>query len=135
MNVGLQAQTKSASTLLAGRLPGGDPVRLLGQRTSSPAENDTHRHNEQEVAPANPTAQSATPGVSFDFMKIPLFPPSRVNRPHASSLAAEPPLPCSIQPKLAIGQVDDALEHEANRVADQVMLPAAGSRAPMVQPK
>jgi hypothetical protein len=36
-------------------------------------------------------------------------------------------MPGVIQPKLAIGRVDDPLEHEADRVADEVMrMPAAG---------
>src|ERR1700738_3928023 len=42
-----------------------------------------------------------------------MFAPDRAGRPQTSS-----PF---VQPKLAIGQVSDPLEHEANRVADQVM--------------
>src|SRR6185369_15959102 len=38
------------------------------------------------------------------------------NRP--SRLQASPPL---VQPKLSVGQVSDPLEHEADRIADQVM--------------
>ena len=37
------------------------------------------------------------------------------------SLSPEPPLSGILQRKLAIGEVDDPLEHEADRVADQVM--------------
>ena len=37
------------------------------------------------------------------------------------------PLPGVVQPKLAVGRVDDPLEHEADRVADQVMrMPVPG---------
>jgi Domain of unknown function (DUF4157) len=60
--------------------------------------------------------RKATPGVSWDFSQIPLFPPERASRSQGSS-----PQPAIIQPKLAVGQANDPLEHEADRVADQVM--------------
>jgi hypothetical protein len=51
-------------------------------------------------------------GRSWDFSETPVFPPDR-----------QPVLQAfGVQPKLAIGAVDDPLEHEADRVADQVML-------------
>src|SRR5262249_15348878 len=43
------------------------------------------------------------------------------NRTQSSYPLAPPPLPGGIQAKLAIGPVDDPLEHEADRVADLVM--------------
>jgi hypothetical protein len=49
--------------------------------------------------------------------EVPLFPPDRANRWSLSASA----LPGVIQAKLAVGAVDDPLEHEADRVADQVM--------------
>jgi hypothetical protein len=42
--------------------------------------------------------------------------PQAANRP--SRLKTSPPL---VQPKLSVGQVNDPLEHEADRIADQVM--------------
>ena len=53
---------------------------------------------------------------SWDFSRIPLYPSSaRAQR-----------LPGPIQRKLKVGAIDDPLEHEADRVADQVMrMPAA----------
>jgi hypothetical protein len=73
---------------------------------------------EQEAAPENTTARAAP---SWDFGKTPLFPPDRAYRPQPSSRLAATPLPGIIQAKLPVGQVNDPLEHEANRVADQVM--------------
>jgi hypothetical protein len=57
--------------------------------------------------------QDAGPNVLFDFSKIPVFARERQNRDQTSS-----PL---VQPNIIIGQVDDPLEREADRVADQVM--------------
>ena len=49
---------------------------------------------------ANSFAPRANPHLSSDFTKIPVFPPRR---------------------ELPIGRVDDPLEHEADRIADEVM--------------
>ena len=66
---------------------------------------------------ARPSPSSATrramPGVLWDFSTIPTYPAERANRRQA-------PLSL-VQPKLTIGSVDDPLEHEADRIADQVM--------------
>src|SRR5262249_16421195 len=57
--------------------------------------------------------QSGRAAASWDFGKTSIFPPSRQGR----SLA--------LQPKLTVGAVDDRLEYEADRVAEQVT-PGAG---------
>jgi hypothetical protein len=84
----------------------------------------------EEYGPEVSRAVREAPGPSWDFSKIPVFPPDQPNRSQASY-----PLPGIIQPKLAIGEVSDPLEHEADRVADQVMrMPApdiAISSAPL----
>jgi Domain of unknown function (DUF4157) len=91
-------------------------LRYLSHRLSNlPAKGRTERH-EQEATTENITARGATPGVSWDFAKIPIFPLERGSRSQGSS--AQPSI---IQPKLFIGQANDLLEHEANHVADQVM--------------
>src|SRR5712692_5576242 len=90
-------------------------LRLLAPRATSLAGNEPHDRNEQEVGPTSLTARGATPGVSWDFSKIPRYPPERGCRSQASSL------PGIIQPKLVVGAIDDPLEREADRVADQVM--------------
>ena len=72
-------------------------------------------------------ARGATPGSSWNFSKIPVFSPDRATEPQASSALAARPLPGAIQAKLVVGQVNDPLEHEADRIADQVMrMPAPG---------
>ena len=57
----------------------------------------------QRKVASNPT------GTAWAFDRTLLFSPDETRRTHA------------IQPKLAIGSADDPLEHEADRVADQVM--------------
>jgi hypothetical protein len=96
-------------------------LRYLTQRLSNlPAKEPTERH-EQEAVPENMTTREASRGPSWDFSKVPVFPPDRAYRPQPSSPLAATPLPGAIQAKLAVGQINDPLEHEANRVADQVM--------------
>jgi hypothetical protein len=57
--------------------------------------------------------------LSWDFSKIPVHPPVGAGRPHTLPPFTGPRLP--IQAKLAVGSTDAPLEHEADRVADQVM--------------
>jgi hypothetical protein len=96
-------------------------LRRSSQQGFSPTEKKVGGDHEQEGTPANMTAQVATPGVSWDFSKIPVFPPDRASRPQPSSPFAATPLLGATQARLAVGQVNDPLEHEADRVADQVM--------------
>ena len=119
------------STVLGHRL-GHDPVeqalflqrtignqatlRLLAQQTS----------RQQGSATENTMTGETPRGASWDFSKIPLFPPDR----QGSS-----PQPSIIQRKLVVGQANDPLEHEADRVADQVMrMPAAPEIEPAAAP-
>jgi outer membrane protein OmpA-like peptidoglycan-associated protein len=76
-------------------------------------ENDATRMAGQDAAP------------SWNFSKIPIFPPGRADRFQMPRSLAARRLPAPIQAKLKIGPVDDPLEHEADRVADQVMRVAA----------
>jgi hypothetical protein len=72
---------------------------------------------EKEADSAHTVAQEAAP--SWDFSKIPVFSPGRAERFQMPPLFPAPRLP--IQAKLKVGAVNDPLEHEADRVADQVM--------------
>jgi hypothetical protein len=74
-------------------------LRLLAQRARDVHENDDN---------ASTAIHAAAP--SWDFSKIPVFSPNPTTH-----------LPSPIQAKLKIGAVDDPLEHEADRLADQVM--------------
>src|SRR5215204_1786802 len=67
----------------------------------------------QAADPKREASPEGARSASWDFSKIPLFAPNRPSGPEASR-----PF---IQPKLMIGRVNDPLEHEADRVADQVM--------------
>jgi hypothetical protein len=56
---------------------------------------------------------------AWNFGEIPIHPPDRAGRPRAHSpLTASPSV---VQTKLIVGETNDPLEHEADRVADQVM--------------
>ena len=72
---------------------------------------------EKEANSAHTVAQEAAP--SWDFSRIPLYPPERMGGLETPSLAPVPRLP--IQAKLKVGAVNDPLEHEADRVSEQIM--------------
>jgi hypothetical protein len=94
-------------------------LRILAQRT--PSQVGPRGHNEQKAYPASLTAPGTNSRVSWDFSKVPLFPPDRASLPQARSCISALSLPNIIQPKLVVGEANDPLEHEADRVADQVM--------------
>src|SRR5262249_51040989 len=56
-------------------------------------------------------------GIAWDFSKAPIFPLDQLATSRTSHVSA----PLLIQPKLAVCEVNDPLEHEADRVAKQVM--------------
>jgi Domain of unknown function (DUF4157)/Lysine-specific metallo-endopeptidase len=102
-------------------LAAADRCTVPSQRAHNPVGKWPYGHSNEEAESVNLTAPVVTPGVSLDFGKI--FQqdsrlPSRTGKPTSPPAI---PLPSVIQPKLAIGPVDDPLEHEADRVADQVM--------------
>jgi hypothetical protein len=98
-------------------------LRLISQRTGSLTGNKQGNGREQE----NDREASKTLGASWDFSEIPIFSPDRARRPLPASGLAAALAPGTIQAKLVIGEVNDPFEHEADRVADQVMcVPAAG---------
>ena len=71
---------------------------------------------------------------SWDFSKIPVFSRGSEERLQLSPLLPAPRFP--IQAKLKIGAVNDPLEHEADRVAEQVMrMPAPGVSAAAAPPQ
>jgi len=91
-------------------------VRNTSQRISKPpakAPDELHRREAARVA-------GEAPSTAWDFTRIPVFPADRATEFRASSAPSAPPQPV-IQRKLVVGEVDDSREHDANRVADQVM--------------
>ncbi len=104
-------------------------LRLLAQRGPGFLE---PRDPQQEEA--GPSTQKATPGTSRDFSKIPLFAPGTVEPFQVPSYFSAPRLP--IQAKLKVGAVNDPLEHEADRLAGQVMrMPQLAVSISSAQPK
>jgi Domain of unknown function (DUF4157) len=88
------------------------PARQRSVSLAHPPSHDVGADHDQEAA--SPTVRAAQPGLSWDFGKMPIFPP------HAP-ISVAPPLQPGLQRKLVVGQVNDPLEHEADHVADQVM--------------
>ena len=107
--------------VLQGTIGNQAMLRLLAQRTSNLTKNRPEGDHEQEADPANLTSRGATPGVSWDLTQIPVFPPDRLDQPQPLFALTRRSLPSTIQPKLAVGPVDDPLEHEADRIADHVI--------------
>jgi hypothetical protein len=111
--------------MLQGTIGNQATLRYLTQRLSNlPAKGPAERH-EHKAAPENMTAREAPRGASWDFSKIPLFPSDRTTRSQGSS-----PLPSIIQPKLVAAELDDPLEHEADRISALV-----ASDSPQLQRK
>src|SRR5262249_61331733 len=65
-------QTKAAAT----------PTNKLAPQRWTLAAHRFGGHGKQEAGPASLTARGATLDPSWNFGKIPVFPPSRTNRPH-----------------------------------------------------
>jgi len=91
------------------------PVKLLVHSRSAPLAY-------ARKAAVDPDAP-ATPSRSWDFTKISIFPYDRPNRSQISFPLSTPSSPIVHWPKLVVGRVDDAVEHEAERVAKQVAAP------------
>ena len=90
----------------------------------------SHEANSASVA-----VRDAPRGLSWDFSKISMFSPDRATQPQVPSPLNLTPLPGVMKPKLAVGRVDDPLEHEADRVAEHVMrMPAPADRVVSAMP-
>ena len=96
-------------------------------RTGSPPGAKTTGSNAARAA-----GQGTAP--SWDFSKISLHPSGLAEQPQTSLLHWPPRLP--IQAKFKVGAVDDPLEREADRVADQMMrMPAPRVAPPQISRK
>lgn len=107
--------------MLQGSIASQATPRLLAQQALRSASSKPGGDHEQTGAAEAMMAREAPRGASWDFSKIPLFPHDRASWPQVLSPLAAPPLPNGTQPKLAIGSVDDPLEHEADKIADHVL--------------
>jgi Domain of unknown function (DUF4157) len=94
--------------------------RLLLRRPEKSREDERYDDTDREADRADTAGGSAAPGVSFDFGRVRLLPSERSGETDARSAGAGP-APRFLQAALAVGQVNDPLEHEADRIADRVM--------------
>jgi hypothetical protein len=76
-----------------------------------------HGGAEPEAGPAS--GRDGVPGAAWDFSQIPVSSPERMGGLQPPFPA--PRLPAPLQAKLVVGAVDDPLEREADRLAEQVM--------------
>jgi Domain of unknown function (DUF4157) len=92
-----------------------EPHHAIGDQAALqfPAERALSQSHSQE--------DGVVPGGSWSFPKTPIFQPGRTNQFPPQYLLTSPTWWGVIQPKLEIGSIDDPLEHEADRLADQVM--------------
>jgi hypothetical protein len=85
-------------------------------RAPHPARSAHYRHGLPDAEATNPTAAAATPAASTNLGA------TRAIAPDGASRLPSPAIrPSALQPKLAIGPLNDPLERDADRVADQVM--------------
>jgi hypothetical protein len=78
-------------------------LTLPPRRTSDLSRDNPGVDHEHQAGDDNAMARETPRPLSWDFAKIPLFPPDRANRR-----------------RLALGPVDDPLEQEADRIANRV---------------
>ena len=75
----------------------------------------------REISMDNKATSAERRGLSWDFTRIPLYPPERTSQAQPSFSPPATRFAGTIQTKLEVGSVDDPLEREADRVAEQVM--------------
>lgn len=107
------APSRVPATLLPTRLPEGE--QLIS------ADNLPYGRDQQEADPASMTARGPATSGLRSLSKATFLTPHPGDRPQPSSQLSAPRLPGVIQAKLVVGQINDPLEHEADRVADEVM--------------
>jgi hypothetical protein len=79
---------------------------------------NVHGTPERDADPAGMSAKGGPSRPSWNFCNVPAYLPGR-EKPFPMPPGLARRLPIQAKPK--VGAVDDPLEHEADRVADQVM--------------
>lgn len=116
---------------------------LVAKTPSKAARTPAGETARQRPAPTidlgKPTTSVTPRGVAWNIGNIPVTPPDKPGLPDATASRGLQPRPGSLQRKLAVGRDDDPLEHEADRVAEQVMRmpdsPATTTSAPTLRAK
>jgi len=116
----------------AGAGPSGRAMaELLSQRAESRRSSTSADHQKAVGGPARLAGARTAPSISWHLRPILEPAPVRAGRPRAV-----PPL---IQPKLVVGEVNDPLEHEADRMAEAALtgsaVPAPSHPAGLLQRK
>ncbi len=94
-------------------------LRLLEQHRLRSVESARTSHHEVESVGDKPPIETAPHGISWNFSNIPVFPLGRASQPQAGSPLTSPP--SVVHTGLVVGEANGPLEHEADRVAEQVM--------------
>jgi hypothetical protein len=101
---------------------------LVRQRSKLAAERDVRGAVEQDLLQRRVGAHAAH-DLASDFSKIPRFSSDRSHASQTSAPLTAFPTPGIMQRKLTVGEVNDPLEREADRVADEMMrMPNTGDR-------
>jgi hypothetical protein len=119
-----------ASLIAKAQKAPASPTRKLAPQRAGRASSQTGYKPISDHEREDTTAREAPRG-AWDFSRIPIFPPDRRTRDEARPSFNAPLQQGVLQPKLNIGVVDDTLEHEADRVAEQIIRagsPIAASR-------
>ena len=112
-------QTKASASPTSS--PAGRSSTLPAQRTWNETWCEPGGEYEHEAVVEETTARETSRGPSWDFSKITISTPGHASRPQPTRPPPPAPLPGRTQAKLVVGSVDDPLDHESDRVADQVM--------------
>ena len=97
--------------------------KAFNLQTKAPAKTGSALSPRRPSVRENVAIPGDSPGASWYFSSIPIFPPVRPS-PTPAPLLSTP-----IQRKLKVGAADDPLEHEADHIADQVMCAPAPDTA------
>jgi hypothetical protein len=108
----------------------------LSRRTHNSVGKASINNRDPDLASKSIEAPDPLRAPSSDFGKVPVFASGRAERFQTPPPDTALRLFSQIQAKLEVGAVDDPLEHEADRVAEQVTrMPAAGISTTTVPPQ
>src|SRR5438270_238042 len=96
------------------------PTAILEYSSRLRAEIVSERRNPFNWDADSVSPDRAAPRASWDFSKTSLYPTEKAGPPLSSSQFARASFLGAIQAKLVVGEVNDPLEHEADRIADRV---------------
>jgi peptidoglycan hydrolase-like protein with peptidoglycan-binding domain len=112
-------------------IPRASAAGSLISSHAEPAQRQRIRNKLPDIDSPGPAGRDAHPGAAWDFSRVSVFGPAWAGQDLPPAPGPALPQARGIQAKLATGQAGDALEQEADRIAEQVTGPeAAGDAAP-----